>query len=244
MNSKLPKNLGIIMDGNRRWAKLNGYPIIKGHYFGTSALKKIIKKCSSLGIKELTVFAFSTENWKRVPEEVELLIGLIERFIQSEIAELKSKNVKLIIIGDKIKFGTRLNKLFKKAEELTINNTGMKLNVALNYGGKKDILFGVKNIFKDIKTGKINEDDINEILFKDYLLSSDVGDIDLLIRTSGEQRISNFLLWQIAYTEFYFTDTLWPDFNENELEKALIKYEYRDRRFGSTSTKKFEKVEN
>jgi len=114
----------------------------------------------------------------------------------------------------------------------------------LNYGGKKDILFGVKNIFKDIKTGKINEDDINEILFKDYLLSSDVGDIDLLIRTSGEQRISNFLLWQIAYTEFYFTDTLWPDFNENELEKALIKYEYRDRRFGSTSTKKFEKVEN
>ena len=228
------ENIAIIMDGNRRWALNKGQPSHYGHKIGTKVLKKVVLFCNSLNIKELTVFAFSTENWKRPQSEVNALFLLAERFLTSEIAELNKKNVKLSIIGSKEINNNKLVNLFEYSEKLTADNTGINLNIALNYGGKKDIVQSVKAISEKTKKGLISLNDINEDLVFNHLYSSGVNNVDLLIRSGGEMRISNFLPWQISYSEIYFSEKLWPDFNEKEILKALQFYSRRERRYGTS----------
>jgi len=229
------KNIGIIMDGNRRWSKAKGLPIIKGYKQGIAALKKVIETSSKYKINQLTVFAFSSENWDRSSSEVDLLLQLLEWYLKSEIAELHKKNIIFRSIGNKHRFPSNLSKLLTSAEDLTKKNTGLELNVALNYGGREDILSSVKSISKKVKKNMINLDDINFDLFRENLISSKVEDFDLLIRTSGEKRLSNFMFWQITYSEIYYSDILWPDFNEDEFLKAMDSYKKRERRFGASS---------
>lgn len=234
----MPKNnlnIAIIMDGNRRWAKNRQLPIIIGYHKGAKALKKIIKESiKNSYINEVTVFAFSTENWKRPQAEVDIILKLIKQYIKSEIAELHANKIKFSIIGDLSPFDENIKNLVDYTHDLTKDNDGLKLNVAINYGGRLDFIHAAKNISEGVKKGNIKINDINEDLIYKNLLGKDVSDIDLLIRTGGEQRLSNFLLWHAAYAEIYFSDTLWPDFNENELHHALDVYSKRDRRFGSS----------
>ncbi len=222
------------MDGNRRWAKKRSLPIQLGHKKGIAALKNIVKVCTNLKIKNLTIFAFSTENWNRLPSEVNTLIKLIEWYLNSEIAEISKANIKISFIGHRQAFNKTLQKLMFRAEKLTENNDGMKFNVALNYGGRSDFVYAVKNIIKKIEDSKLKKHDINEKLIKNNLMSSKIEDVDLVIRTSGETRLSNFLMWQLQYSELYFTETLWPDFDELELEKAIKTFYSRERRYGSS----------
>ena len=229
-----PENIAIIMDGNRRWALNKGQPSHFGHRIGTKVLKKVVLYCNSLDIKELTVFAFSTENWQRPESEVSALFLLAERFLTSEIAELNKNNVKLTIIGSKDIINQRLVKLFNYSEKLTSNNTGIRLNIALNYGGKRDIVQSVKEISEKIKNGLISINDINEDIVSEHLCSSNVNNVDLLIRTGGEKRISNFLPWQLSYSEIYFSEELWPDFSEKEIDKAFEFFSGRERRYGAS----------
>lgn len=229
------KNIGIIMDGNRRWSKSKGLPIIKGYKQGIAALKRVIEASTKYKIKQLTVFAFSSENWDRSNSEVEVLLQLLEWYLKSEIAELHRKNIIFRSIGNKYRFPSNLSKLLTSAEDLTMSNTGLELNVALNYGGREDILSSVKSISKKVEKNIINLDDINFDLFRENLISSKVEDFDLLIRTSGEKRLSNFMFWQITYSEIYYSDVLWPDFNEDEFLKAIDSYKKRERRFGASS---------
>ena len=220
------------MDGNRRWAMNKNTSSINGHKEGAKTLKRIVKHCSKLKVEELTVFAFSTENWLRPKSEVETLINLISWYLKSEIGDLDRNNVVFSVVGQREGLPTQICDLIDRAEKITKKNTGLKFNVALNYGGKIDILYAVKNIILNIEKGIIQKEDINNEIIKNNLLSKNISEIDLLIRTSGETRISNFLLWQLSYSEMYFSDILWPDFNENELEKAIAFYSLRDRRFG------------
>tara|TARA_E500000178_G_C16843580_1_gene671746 strand:- start:20 stop:733 length:714 start_codon:yes stop_codon:yes gene_type:complete len=229
-----PENIAIIMDGNRRWALNKGQSSHFGHRIGTKVLKKVVLYCNSLDIKELTVFAFSTENWRRPESEVSALFLLAERFLTSEIADLNKNNVKLSIIGSKDIINQRLVKLFNYSEKLTSNNTGICLNIALNYGGKKDIVQSVKAISEKTKNGLISIKDINEDIVSEHLYSSNVNNVDLLIRTGGEKRISNFLPWQLSYSEIYFSEKLWPDFSEKEIHKAFEFFSGRERRYGAS----------
>ena len=222
------------MDGNRRWSKVRGLSYLAGYKKGAKILKNTVLKCINLGIKELTVFAFSTENFNRTPDEVKTLLGLLEYYLKSEIAELNYQKINLNIIGKKSSLNNKLLDLFSYSENLTKHNTGMKFNVAINYGGKFDIIHTIKKISSLVETKKISIDDIDETLVYKNLLSSKVKNIDLLIRTSGEQRISNFMFWQLAYSELYFTDVCWPDFSDSELDKALSFYNSRQRSFGSS----------
>ena len=231
----MPKNIGLIMDGNRRWSKNRSLPIIKGYKKGLKSLRKLIQVCPKYEIKQLTVFAFSTENWNRSVKEVSILLELMEWYLKSEIVELHKNNILFRSIGDKSKFSQNLIDLINQSEKITKNNTGLKLNVALNYGGREDIVYSSKKIAKLVKEKQINLEDIDTNLLHKNLFSSKVDDIDLLIRTSGEMRISNFMLWQIAYSEIYYTDVYWPEFNETELINALNSYKKRDRRYGSSS---------
>lgn len=231
---RFPKNVAIIMDGNRRWALKRGRQSSYGHKLGTKVLKKIVDYSSKTNIEELTVFAFSTENWSRSPKEVESLFFLAEWYLTSEIADLNKNNIKLKIIGNRNIHNDKLVKLFDYAENLTKNNSGIKLNIALNYGGKRDILNAVKKISKKVVTGQVLENHINEELIYQNLYSSDIGEVDLLIRTGGEKRISNFLPWQLSYSEIYFTETLWPDFDEKEMNSALDFFSARERRYGKS----------
>ena len=229
---KIPTHVAIIMDGNGRWAKKRNMPRVKGHYEGMQTVKKITKYASKLGIKYLTLYAFSTENWARPKEEVNYLMGLPEKMFTSFMPELMENNVKVEVIGVVEKLPENTRKAVEDASEQTKNNTGLKLIFALNYGSKDEIVTAVKRIAQGAANNEYKVEEIDEQLISDNLFTKDTPDPDLLIRTSGEQRISNFLLWQIAYSEFIFTKVAWPDFVEEEFYKALLEYQSRDRRFG------------
>ena len=227
-----PTHVAIIMDGNGRWAKKRNMPRVKGHYEGMQTVKKITKYASKLGIKYLTLYAFSTENWARPKEEVNYLMDLPEKMFTSFMPELMENNVKVEVIGVVEKLPENTRKAVEDAIEQTKNNTGLKLIFALNYGSKDEIVTAVKRIAQGAANNEYKVEEIDEQLISDNLFTKDTPDPDLLIRTSGEQRISNFLLWQIAYSEFIFTKVAWPDFVEEEFYKALLEYQSRDRRFG------------
>ena len=229
---KIPTHVAIIMDGNGRWAKKRNMPRIKGHYEGMQTVKKITKYASKLGVEYLTLYAFSTENWGRPKEEVSYLMDLPEKMFSSFMPELMENNVKVEVIGVVEKLPENTRKAVNDAIEQTKNNTGLKLIFALNYGSKDEMLRAIKQITKDVQDNKYSIDEISEEHVSENLFTANTPDPDLLIRTSGEQRISNFLLWQIAYSEFLFTKVAWPDFTEEEFYKALLEYQSRDRRFG------------
>ena len=229
---KIPTHVAIIMDGNGRWAKKRNMPRVKGHYEGMQTVKKITKYASKLWIQYLTLYAFSTENWARPKEEVSYLMDLPEKMFTSFMPELMENNVKVEVIGVVEKLPENTRKAVEDAIEQTKNNTGLKLIFALNYGSKDEIVTAVKRIAQGAANNEYKVEEIDEQLISDNLFTKDTPDPDLLIRTSGEQRISNFLLWQIAYSEFIFTKVAWPDFVEEEFYKALLEYQSRDRRFG------------
>ena len=232
---KLPNHVAIIMDGNGRWAKKNGKERTFGHRSALGAVRSSIETCRRLGIGYLTLYAFSTENWNRPKLEVNLLMTLLSSAIKDEIKELHKNGIRLNVIGDMDKLPKKANKDLSQAMELTKNNTGCVLTLALSYGSKDELLSAIKSIAKKYKDGEISDDDFNEELVHQNLYTHDLPMVDLMIRTSGETRISNFLLWQIAYSELYFTDVLWPDFNEEEFYKAILNYQNRERRFGKIS---------
>ena len=230
---KVPAHIAIIMDGNGRWAKSRFMPRTYGHKVGVETIRKVVKECSRLGVKYLTLYAFSTENWKRPKDEVSALMGLLVKYLRNELEELHKNNVKILTIGDISKLPEACIEELALAKEKTKDNTGLVMSLALNYGGRNDLVNAVKNISQDLVDGKISLDDIGDNLRSSHLSTNESPDPDLVIRTSGEQRLSNFLLWELAYTEFYFTDIHWPDFDEKELQKAIFAYQSRDRRFGA-----------
>ncbi|WAM34588.1 isoprenyl transferase [Caldicellulosiruptor morganii] len=231
--SKMPAHIAIIMDGNGRWARKRGLPRSAGHRFGAQKLKEIVLFADEIGLKYLTVYAFSTENWKRPKDEVENLMNLLREFFDTEIENLINKTqIKIRVIGDISKLDRDIQNRILSAEERTKDKTGLCVVIALNYGGRNEIINAVKNLAMDIKSGKIDIKDIDENLFRNYLYTKDIPDPDLLIRPSGEMRVSNFLLWQISYTEFWFSNVLWPDFKKEHLLKAIEDYQKRERRFG------------
>ena len=230
--NKLPQHIAIIMDGNGRWAKQHAIGRIRGHKKGAQAVRTTVKTCREIGIKYLTLYAFSIENWERPAKEVDALMLLLEEYLAKEIKQLHKQGIRLTTIGEINRLDPSVKEKLLQAKEITINNDKMVLNIALSYGGKDEIICAVKKIIQDNKDGKININEINKETFSNYLYTSGMPDPDLLIRTSGEQRISNFMLWQLAYTELYFTDILWPDFREEAFIDALNVFEDRSRRFG------------
>lgn len=229
---QIPSHIAIIMDGNGRWAKKRALPRIAGHHEGMKVVRKITRLANEVGVKALTLYAFSTENWKRPKMEVDYLMKLPEEFLGSFLPELVEENVKVIMMGDKEMLPAHTRNAIEKAMEDTKENTGLILNFALNYGSRYEIIEGIKEVLKDCKNGIINENELNEDIFSSYLMTNGLSDPDLLIRTSGEIRLSNFMLWQLAYTEFWFTDVLWPDFSEDHFIEAIEVYQNRQRRFG------------
>lgn len=229
---KVPAHIAIIMDGNGRWAKSRFMPRTYGHKVGVETIRKVVKECSRLGVKYLTLYAFSTENWKRPKDEVSALMGLLVKYLRNELEELHKNNVKILTIGDISKLPQACIEELDHAKEKTKDNTGLVMSLALNYGGRNDLVNAVKNISQEVVDGKISVDDIGDDLISSHLSTKESPDPDLVVRTSGEQRLSNFLLWELAYSEFYFTDIHWPDFDEKELQKAIFAYQSRDRRFG------------
>ncbi len=234
-NESFPKHIAIIMDGNGRWAKKQGLPRAAGHKAGIKTLRKIVKSCAAEKIQALTVYAFSSENWRRPEQEVGILMELFVMALKDEVKELHENQVNIRFIGDSSRFPVKLQNSINSAKLLTAENTGLKLRVAANYGGQWDITQASKNIASAVHAGEIKIDEINEELFASYLSMSELPDPDLFIRTGGEQRISNYLLWQLAYTEMYFTDTFWPDFSPELLHEACAWYAGRQRRFGRVS---------
>ncbi|HEY4696519.1 MAG TPA: isoprenyl transferase [Gallionella sp.] len=228
----IPRHIAIIMDGNGRWAKQRFMPRVAGHQRGVEALREVVKACRELGVEYLTVFAFSSENWRRPADEVTFLMSLFLKMLEREVVKLHENNIRLKIIGDRSRFDDKLNQTMRDAELLTANNSALTLTVAANYGGRWDVMQAVRAMLKDHPhlAQTFTEEDLQP-----YLSISDAPEPDLFIRTGGEQRISNFMLWQLAYTELYFTDTLWPAFDRNELDKAIASYQQRERRFGRTS---------
>ncbi|MDN2480497.1 isoprenyl transferase [Vibrio agarivorans] len=230
----LPQHIAIIMDGNGRWAKEQGKPRVFGHKNGVKAVRKTISSASRLGIKAVTLFAFSSENWARPQEEVGVLMELFITVLSTEVKKLHKNNLRLRVIGDKRRFSERLQEKIAKAEALTENNTGMVINIAANYGGKWDITEAARNVAKLVASGELAPEEIDEAVITQHLTMSDLPEVDLLIRTSGECRISNFMLWQLAYAEMYFTPVYWPDFGEDNLVEAVTWFVNRERRFGCT----------
>ncbi|HBC3400344.1 isoprenyl transferase [Vibrio parahaemolyticus] len=233
-SDSLPKHIAIIMDGNGRWAKSKGKPRVFGHKKGVNAVRKTVASASKLGIKAMTLFAFSSENWRRPEEEVGLLMELFITVLSSEVKKLHKNNLQLRVIGDTSRFSERLQKKIVEAENLTASNTGMVINIAANYGGKWDITEAAKALALKARNGEIRVEDINEQLITEHLTMADLPEVDLLIRTSGECRISNFMLWQMAYAEMYFTPEFWPEFDEDSLVEAVTWFINRERRFGCT----------
>ena len=229
---KIPKHIAVILDGNGRWAKSKGLPRNMGHRQGAKAVENMCEKIGDYGVEYFTVYAFSTENWNRPPEEVSLLMKLLREYMINCIKRCMKNNMKVRVIGDKSKLAEDIKASIDELEEKTKDNTGLKFTIAINYGSRDEIRRAVTEIGKDVENGKIKADDITEDMIASKLDTAGYPDPDLLIRTSGEQRISNFLLWQLAYSEFYFAEVNWPDFNEKELEKALEAYNNRDRRYG------------
>ncbi len=228
-----PQHIAIIMDGNGRWAKKRFLPRFVGHQKGLKSVKRLVAHCSAQGIKALTLFAFSTENWRRPEDEVNKLMGLFLRALQKEVSKLNDNNVRLLIVGDRTAFNAEIQEHITIAESMTCNNTGLVLSIAANYGGRWDIVEAVKKWQLANPDRSVSE--LNERELSPYVALSELPEVDLLIRTGGEQRVSNFLIWQIAYAEFYFTEDLWPDFNEESIDKAIASFAQRERRFGKTS---------
>ncbi len=231
----VPKHIAIIMDGNGRWAKQQGENRIYGHYEGVNSVRSVVKGAGEIGVKYITLYAFSTENWNRPKEEVDALMELLVATISMETPELHKKNVRLQAIGNINSLPPSCIDELNESINMTANNTGLTLVLALSYSSKWEIINAVKQIATDAKNNKINIEDISEKDIQKYLCTKDIPDPELMIRTSGENRISNFLLWQLAYAEFYFTETLWPDFREEDLFTAVLNYQNRERRFGKTS---------
>ncbi len=235
-NLNVPRHVAIIMDGNGRWAAKNGVGRVKGHNQGMLAMKEIVKKADMMGIKYLTVYAFSTENWKRSKEEVGGIFGLLVKYVASELAELDENNVRVHILGEWKDIPSQAVASIEKALETTKSNTGLQFNIALNYGSRAEIIRAVKSIAKRAKNGELDPSDITDEMLSEALYTGsengDIPDPDLIIRTSGEMRLSNFLMWQAAYSEFAFTDTLWPDFTPDEFASIVEEFTHRSRRFG------------
>lgn len=230
--SNIPTHIAIIMDGNGRWAKERLLPRTLGHKAGVEAIRSVIKEGSNLGVKHITLYAFSTENWKRPKDEVNALMRLLVQYLKSEVNELHKNGVKLKVLGDISQLQEDCKKQIEDSIELTKDNTGLVLNVAFNYGGRDEIVKAVSDLVTDIESGKISKEDITKERFSNYLYTKDCPDPDLIIRPSGEQRISNFLLWQCAYSEFWYSNVNWPDFREKDLQQAIYDYQNRDRRYG------------
>ncbi len=230
---RIPRHIALIMDGNGRWARQRLLPRIAGHRRGSEAVRSLVENAANLGVEYLTLFAFSSENWRRPPEEVSMLMQLFISMLESEISRLHRANVRVRVIGDLARLGPRIETLIAEAHALTRDNTRLKLTIAVNYGGRWDILQGMNALLRahpEKAAGDITESDLTP-----FLAMGDAPEPDLFIRTGGEQRISNFLLWQLAYTELYFTETLWPDFDAECLDAAILSYQQRERRFGRTS---------
>nr|VFK36768.1 MAG: undecaprenyl diphosphate synthase [Candidatus Kentron sp. SD]VFK40363.1 MAG: undecaprenyl diphosphate synthase [Candidatus Kentron sp. SD] len=233
-NPKIPHHIAIIMDGNGRWARHRRLPRIAGHRAGVESARRIVQTCGKMGVEVLTLFAFSSENWQRPPEEVKFLMDLFTFSLKKEIKKLDQHNVRLRIIGDRSALSADLQQIIEESEHITRNNTGLTLVIAANYGGRWDIGQAVRSIARHAASGQLRPENIGPETIQRYLCLNDLPEPDLFIRTSGEKRISNFLLWQIAYTELYFTDVLWPDFDRKALQNALAFYASRQRRFGQT----------
>lgn len=228
----IPEHVAVIMDGNGRWAKKRMMPRNYGHAQGAKALEDICENCDKLGIKYLTVYAFSTENWKRSVEEVSGIMNLFRKYLVNSVERSNNANMKVNIIGRRDRLDEDILAKIDELEKSTANNTGLCFNIAINYGGRDEIVRAVSEIAEKVKAGELKTEDIDEARFSSYLDTRDIPDPDLLIRTSGEERLSNFLLWQLAYSEFYFTDVLWPDFDMEALVDAVRYYNKRERRFG------------
>ncbi|MCB2292080.1 isoprenyl transferase [Clostridium algoriphilum] len=230
--SKIPKHIAIIMDGNGRWAKERNLPRALGHKAGVEAIRRIVKECNKLGVGYLTLYAFSTENWNRPLKEVDSLMKLLVEYLKNEFEELNANDVVINSIGNISKLPQICRTELNNAYEKTKNNKGLTLNLALNYGGRNEIVDAVKGIYIDLRSGKISKDEITENILSKYMYTGKIPDPDLIIRPSGELRLSNFLLWQSAYSELWFSDINWPDFHEKQLRLAISDYQKRDRRFG------------
>jgi len=231
----VPRHLAIIMDGNNRWAKARHLPGAAGHRAGAKNVRPVAEACADFGVEYLTLFAFSTENWKRPKREVTLLLDLMTRLLEDDVDELAERNVRFRVIGDRSRFSAKIQMLMTRAEQLTVNNDKMTLSIAANYGGQWDITNAAKRIAEAVKKGELNPEDINERLFQSHLELGDIPAPDLCIRTGGDNRISNFILWDLAYTELFFSDVYWPEFGQQILEEAVYKFSQRERRFGTRS---------
>ena len=229
----IPEHIAVIMDGNRRWAKINNLPSKIGHREGALRVTDLVRNCADIGVRYLSVYAFSTENWKREKKEIDYLMSLLMEFVVKELSNLHKNDVKITMMGNMNDLPDKTRREVLRSIELTKNNKTLHLNIALSYGSRNEIIRAVKNIINDYENNEIKIEEINEERFKKYLFTNDMPDPDLLIRTSGEIRLSNFLLYQLAYTEFYFTDVLWPDFNKEELLKSIECYQQRKRRYGN-----------
>lgn len=230
--NNIPKHIAIIMDGNGRWAKARNLPRTMGHKAGVETIRNIVKEADALGVKYVTFYAFSTENWKRPKEEVNALMKLLVQYLRKELDELHENGVVINVLGDISRLPEECINEINRAKEKTKNNTGLVMNMALNYGGRAEIVRAIKNIVLDAKEEKIDINDIDEAFINKYLYTANMPDPDMIIRPSGEQRLSNFLLWQCAYSEFWYSDINWPDFTAENLKEAIIDYQKRNRRFG------------
>ncbi len=229
---KIPTNLGIIMDGNGRWAKKRGLPRTAGHVTGAQVFRKITKYCEKCGVKYLTVYAFSTENWRRPQDEVDSIMNLLRQYLKESLADFQQENIVVRFIGNRDELAQDIRDLIEEAEESTAHKTGMTLNIALNYGGQQEIVYAARRLAKQVANGSLTPDAIDEKLLEEALYTEKQPPVDLILRPSGEYRLSNFLIWQSAYAEYVFMDVLWPDFKEQDLDRAFEEYARRDRRFG------------
>ena len=230
--SRLPRHVAIILDGNGRWAKKRGLPRTAGHAYGAEAFRRIGNYCKAIGIEYLTVYAFSTENWRRPPEEVRTIMSIFDKYMKEALSIMERDKFKMRFFGERSGLSPELQRLMAAAEEKSTHYDGCQMNLCINYGGRDEIRRAAKRLAQDCAAGKVDADQIDEATFASYLDTADMPDPDLLIRTSGELRLSNYLLWQLAYTEIVVTDCLWPDFNRDELIKAIEQFNQRDRRFG------------
>ena len=229
---KVPVNLGIIMDGNGRWAKKRGLPRQAGHVTGAQVFRKITKYCEKCGVRYLTVYAFSTENWRRPQDEVEAIMNLLRQYLRESLVDFQQENIVVRFIGNREELASDIRDLIEEAEQSTAHKTGMTLNIALNYGGQQEITAAARKLAQQVADGTLNAADINEDMLEKALYTEEQPPVDLILRPSGEYRLSNFLIWQSAYAEYVFMDVLWPDFKEEDLERAFEEYARRDRRFG------------
>ncbi len=230
--AQLPRHIAVVMDGNGRWAQKRGMPRTFGHSAGSETFQKDAEYLSDLGIEYFTVYAFSTENWKRPPEEVQEILRLLEKYLHKAIREMREKNIRLQFFGDLTPFSPELRALIDETNAISRTTTGMLVSVCLNYGGRAELVRAARLLAEQCVAGTLSPEEIDERRFSGYLYSADIPDPDLMIRPGGEMRLSNFLLWQNAYTEFYFSDVLWPDFDERQMDAAILAYQQRKRRFG------------